>query len=73
MDPAAVERIWAAAEHWYAAGMHPAIQVCLRRDGRVVLDRTLFYPAGGGELHFRIEHAKPTSFEVVDQVSCHHF
>ena len=25
-----------------------------------------FYPAGGGELHFRIEHAKPTSFEVVD-------
>ena len=39
MDPAAVERIWAAAEHWYAAGMHPAIQVCLRRDGRVVLLR----------------------------------
>ena len=30
IDPAAVERIWQAARHWYEAGMHPAIQVCLR-------------------------------------------
>ncbi len=48
MDPAAVERIWAAAEHWYAAGMHPAIQVCLRRDGRVVLDRAIGHAWGNG-------------------------
>jgi hypothetical protein len=26
LDPAAVERIWQAARHWYRAGMHPAIQ-----------------------------------------------
>lgn len=40
-DPAAVERIWAAARHWYSAGMHPAIQLCLRRNGRVVLNRAI--------------------------------
>ncbi|MCV7064036.1 beta-lactamase family protein [Mycolicibacterium vaccae] len=41
VDPAAIERIWDAAVHWYRAGMQPAIQVCLRRDGRVILDRAI--------------------------------
>ncbi len=38
---AAVERIWRAARHWYEGGMHPAIQVCLRHNGRVVLNRAI--------------------------------
>jgi CubicO group peptidase (beta-lactamase class C family) len=38
---AAVDRIWRAAEHWYQAGFHPAIQLCLRRNGRVVLNRAI--------------------------------
>lgn len=41
VDPAAIERIWQAVRHWYAAGMHPAIQLCLRHDGRVVLNRAI--------------------------------
>ncbi len=41
IDRAAVERIWQAARHWYAAGMHPAVQVCLRHNGRVVLNRAI--------------------------------
>ncbi|EUA06090.1 beta-lactamase family protein [Mycobacterium kansasii 732] len=41
IDSAAVERIWQAARHWYRAGMHPAIQVCLRHNGRVVLNRAI--------------------------------
>ena len=41
IDPAAVERIWQAARHWYQAGMHPAIQVCVRHDGKVVLNRAI--------------------------------
>ncbi|WP_156371866.1 serine hydrolase, partial [Mycobacterium sp. UM_11] len=41
IDGAAVDRIWAAARHWYAAGFHPAIQLCLRRNGRVVLNRAI--------------------------------
>ncbi|MEZ0339418.1 lipase LipE [Mycobacterium sp. pV006] len=46
--PDAVERIWRAARHWYAAGMHPAIQVCLRRDGRVILNRAIGHAWGNG-------------------------
>lgn len=41
IDGASVERIWQAARHWYQAGMHPAIQLCIRRHGRVVLNRAI--------------------------------
>jgi CubicO group peptidase (beta-lactamase class C family) len=48
IDPAAVERIWDAARHWYSAGMQPAIQVCLRRNGAVILDRAIGHAWGNG-------------------------
>jgi len=41
VDGAAVERIWRAARHWYQAGFQPAIQLCIRRHGRVVLNRAI--------------------------------
>jgi CubicO group peptidase (beta-lactamase class C family) len=41
IDSAAIERIWQAARHWYQAGMHPAIQLCIRHHGRVVLNRAI--------------------------------
>ena len=46
IDPAAVDRIWQAARHWYSAGMHPAIQLCLRHQGRVVLNRAIGHAWG---------------------------
>ena len=48
IDPAAVERIWQAARHWYQAGMHPAIQLCLRHNGKVVLNRAIGHGWGNG-------------------------
>ena len=41
IDPAAVERIWQAVRCWYQAGMHPAIQLCLRHNGKVILNRAI--------------------------------
>jgi CubicO group peptidase (beta-lactamase class C family) len=46
--PVAVERIWQATRHWYSAGMHPAIQVCVRHRGKVVLDRAIGHGWGNG-------------------------
>lgn len=46
LDPAAVGRIWTAVRHWYSAGLHPAIQVCLRYDGQVVLNRAIGHAWG---------------------------
>jgi CubicO group peptidase (beta-lactamase class C family) len=48
VDPAAVERIWAAVERLYRSGIHPAIQLCVRRHGQVVLDRAIGHARGNG-------------------------
>jgi CubicO group peptidase (beta-lactamase class C family) len=46
VDPRAVERIWGAVERLYASGMHPAIQLCVRRHGGVLLERAIGHAAG---------------------------
>ena len=48
LSHAAVERIWEAVRHWYRAGMQPAIQLCLRHDGKVVLNRAIGHAWGNG-------------------------
>jgi CubicO group peptidase (beta-lactamase class C family) len=48
LDAAAVEQIWDAARHWYRAGMQHAIQVCLRYNGIVVLNRAIGHGWGNG-------------------------
>lgn len=48
VDPAAVRRIWDAVERLYATGIHPAIQLCVRRDGDVLIDRTIGHASGNG-------------------------
>ena len=41
-----VERIWDSVRTWYGAGAHPAIQLCLRHNGSVVLNRSIGHSAG---------------------------
>lgn len=48
VDPQAIEHIWQSVRHWYQAGMHPAIQVCLRHDGKVALNRAIGHGWGNG-------------------------
>ena len=43
-----MERIWGAAVDLYRSGVHPAVQVCVRRDGAVVLDRAIGHARGNG-------------------------
>lgn len=46
--PGGIERIWSAVERLYESGVHPAIQVCVRRHGKVVLDRAIGHASGNG-------------------------
>jgi CubicO group peptidase (beta-lactamase class C family) len=48
MGADAVERIWESALSWYRSGVHPALQVCVRREGKVVLDRAVGHARGNG-------------------------
>jgi CubicO group peptidase (beta-lactamase class C family) len=48
MTTESVEGIWRAAVDLYRSGVHPAVQVCLRRQGAVVLDRAIGHARGNG-------------------------
>ncbi|MFL6154558.1 MAG: serine hydrolase domain-containing protein [Marmoricola sp.] len=43
-----VEAIWRSVRHLYRSGIHPAIALCVRRDGEVVLDRAIGHASGNG-------------------------
>jgi CubicO group peptidase (beta-lactamase class C family) len=43
-----VGRIWTAARNLYGTGVHPALALCVRRNGQVVLDRAIGHARGNG-------------------------
>lgn len=48
MSRAATRRIWDAVRRLYRSGVHPAIALCVRRDGQVILDRAIGHAKGNG-------------------------
>jgi CubicO group peptidase (beta-lactamase class C family) len=63
-DPDRVESVWEAARDLYRTGLHPAIQLCIRRSGRVVLNRAIGRARGGGPDDFPGEAAVPVDVET---------
>ncbi len=43
-----IERIWTGVERLYRSGFYPAIALCVRRHGEVVLDRAIGHARGNG-------------------------
>jgi CubicO group peptidase (beta-lactamase class C family) len=43
LDQAAVDEIWGACQKLYRTGVYPMLSVCLRRQGKMVLNRSLGY------------------------------
>lgn len=43
-----VEQIWKSALGLYRSGVHPAVQVCVRHRGEIVLDRAVGHARGNG-------------------------
>jgi len=43
-----VDAIWRACTDWYRSGVHPALQVCVRRHGEVIIDRAIGHARGNG-------------------------
>jgi CubicO group peptidase (beta-lactamase class C family) len=48
LDAETVEHIWEGAVDLYRSGVHPGLQLCLRREGKVVLDRAIGHARGNG-------------------------
>jgi CubicO group peptidase (beta-lactamase class C family) len=48
LHPRQVGRIWAAARALYRTGVHPALALCVRRHGVIVLNRAIGHARGNG-------------------------
>jgi len=48
LGTADVEAIWEAVVRLYKTGLHPAIAVCIRRRGEIILDRAIGHASGNG-------------------------
>ena len=48
LDAKTVEHVWEGAVDLYRTGVHPGLQLCLRREGKVVLDRAIGHARGNG-------------------------
>src|SRR5260221_3823502 len=59
--PAGVMAIWRAVERLYRSGIHPAIQLCVRRHGKVLIDRAIGHAAGNGPDEPRHVRQVPTT------------
>lgn len=52
-----VEQIWQAAQRLYQNGNHPMLSICIRRQGQIVLNRSIGHAQGNG-LHDALDNAK---------------
>lgn len=48
LKPALVKQLWQEVEALYSCGVHPAIQLCVRRKGQIVLNRAIGHASGNG-------------------------
>jgi CubicO group peptidase (beta-lactamase class C family) len=48
LDSETVESLWEAATDLYRSAVHPAVALCVRRNGEVVLDRAIGHMSGNG-------------------------
>ena len=48
VDAELVERIWEGGLSLYRSGVHPALQLCVRREGKVIVDRAIGHARGNG-------------------------
>jgi CubicO group peptidase (beta-lactamase class C family) len=44
----ALDAVWTGVQRVYRSGIHPAIQLCVRRHGRVILQRAIGHASGNG-------------------------
>lgn len=59
-----VEAIWSSIRDWYRSGVHPALQVCVRRHGAVILNRAIGHARGNGPNDPRDAERVPVSVET---------
>jgi CubicO group peptidase (beta-lactamase class C family) len=64
VDDRAVDSIWRSVQDWYRSGVHPALQVCVRRHGAVILNRAIGHARGNGPNDTRDTEKVPATVDT---------
>lgn len=64
VTPRRVQTIWRSVLDWYRSGVHPAMQVCVRRHGAVILNRAIGHARGNGPNDGREAERVPVSVDT---------
>lgn len=64
VDRKAVDTMWNTVVDWYRAGVHPAMQVCVRRNGAVILNRAIGHAKGDGPRDGRDSERIPATVDT---------
>ena len=64
VDADAVGSIWRSVQDWYRSGVHPAMQVCVRRHGAVILNRSIGHAYGNGPNDGRDTERAPATVDT---------
>ncbi len=49
LEESVVDQIWEDTQRLYRAGSHPLVSICLRRNGKILLNRSIGYQRGDAE------------------------
>jgi CubicO group peptidase (beta-lactamase class C family) len=64
LSRAGIERIWQSAERLYRTGLHPALQLCVRHRGEIVLDRAIGHAQGNAPGDSPHAHKRPVTTDT---------
>jgi CubicO group peptidase (beta-lactamase class C family) len=64
LDSEAIDRMWGGVKSLYRSGVHPAISLCVRREGEVVIDRGIGWARGVGPEALENEEPVPNTPET---------
>jgi CubicO group peptidase (beta-lactamase class C family) len=64
VSPQAIDRVWKRVEAVYRTGVYPALQICVRCQGHVLLERALGHASGNGPNEGRDAPKQPATTET---------
>ena len=69
-----IESIWREVVRYYQTGLHPALSICIRRQGKIILQRSIGHARGNAPdapLDSRLVGATPdTPFNIFSASKC---
>jgi CubicO group peptidase (beta-lactamase class C family) len=64
VPPENIDAIWNSVVSLYKTGLHPAIALCIRRNGKIIMDRTIGHAQGNGPHQKKLREKQPATLDT---------